>query len=327
MAELTAADLKALPSRYISSRELFDVLIGEDAALPLIEASSKGDGMILQTLLAQSQWIQIALESPHCIYSQDRPPADKSDARGVLARKMLNVSRAIYKAVEGGHAAAVSILLNFASHNGVGSSIMSYEIIKKAIVIGDTTLFEALAAVDQRITRWDLGPAHTPLDLALSSRQPDIVAIILRLNAGRDVQKMTNKPDGSYKLSLLSRFASNPRMLELLLQHGTPVAGSGALHSAAEGGNLDAMRLLMQYGAAVNERLSYESLSPLRRYNPSLLASWTPLHFAASSGREEAMKLLESKGAQTDVIDENGKTPAQLLMERKQGKDPDQKAT
>jgi ankyrin repeat protein len=325
MAEATAADLSPHPSRYNSSRQLFDVLIGEDSALPLIEASSRGDVTTLKTMLVQSTWTEIALQSPHCVYSQDRAPADKSDVRGVLARKMLNLSRAIVKSVEGGHAAAVSTLLDFASRNGVGSSVMGYEIIKKTIENGHATIFEALATVDPRVTTWDLGPAHTPLDLAMLRRQPDIVAVILQLNAGRDARKMTNKPDGSFMMSLLSRSARNPRMLELLLQHGTPVAESGALHTAAEGGNLDAMRLLMQYGADVNERLPKNTFP--RRFSPSLLASWTPLHFAASSGREDAIKLLESKGAQTDVADENGKTPVQLLMEHNEGSDPDKKAT
>lgn len=41
------------------------------------------------------------------------------------------------------------------------------------------------------------------------------------------------------------------------------------------------------------------------------------MHFAASKGQVEAMKLLKSNGARSDVKDVNGKTPLELLEERK----------
>jgi ankyrin repeat protein len=120
----------------------------------------------------------------------------------------------------------------------------------------------------------------------------------------------------SYELSLLSfaARAEGPRMTQLLLKHGVSVACSGALHTAANRGALDTMRLLMQHGADVNELLPADTLS---RFQKSLYASWTPMHFAASSGQVDAIKLLQSNGARSDVKDVNGKTPAQLLEEYK----------
>jgi len=41
------------------------------------------------------------------------------------------------------------------------------------------------------------------------------------------------------------------------------------------------------------------------------------MHFAALNGKVDAMKLLESNGARSDLEDENGQTPAQILEERK----------
>ena len=73
MAELTMADLKELPSSYDSIRDVGDVLIGEDTARLLIEASSSGNDTALQSLLSQPQWIKTILETPHSIYSEDRP--------------------------------------------------------------------------------------------------------------------------------------------------------------------------------------------------------------------------------------------------------------
>jgi ankyrin repeat protein len=101
----------------------------------------------------------------------------------------------------------------------------------------------------------------------------------------------------------LAAMAEGPRMTEMLLEHGTPIAHTGALHTAAHRGHLDTMRLLMLYGADVNEVLSN-------------WRSWTPMHFAASKGQVDAMKLLEHSGARSDLKDVDRKTPAQLLEER-----------
>lgn len=93
MVEINPADLKSFPSQYESSRALSDVLIGDDIASPLFEASSSGDLAALWTILEEHP--EIALESPHRIYMEDRPARGKDDARRVRAMKRLNVDRAI----------------------------------------------------------------------------------------------------------------------------------------------------------------------------------------------------------------------------------------
>jgi hypothetical protein len=55
MAQLTTADLKQHPTSYDSLRDVGDVLVGEDTARPLIEASSSGDDATLQSFLSQPQ--------------------------------------------------------------------------------------------------------------------------------------------------------------------------------------------------------------------------------------------------------------------------------
>jgi ankyrin repeat protein len=84
----------------------------------------------------------------------------------------------------------------------------------------------------------------------------------------------------------------------------TPIAGTAALHTAARFGQLETMRLLMQYGADLEEVV------------PGW-GNWTPMHFAASTGKVDAMKLLEQQGARKDSKDEDGKTPAQVLEDQK----------
>jgi hypothetical protein len=66
-----------------------------------------------------------------------------------------------------------------------------------------------------------------------------------------------------------------------------------------------------EYGEDVN------GLSPTSQRDKGQLASWMPIHYAAHWGKGDAMELLESYGARTDVADLEGKTSADLLVERK----------
>jgi Ankyrin repeats (many copies) len=308
------ADLKPGPGIYQSSREVFDVLIGEDAALPLIEALSSGDNTTLRSMLSQPQWIKIALEEPHCIYSQDRPIDDENPVRTVMAMPLSNLVRAIIIAARDGHAAAVSTLLSFASQHGLKPmSVIMRWAVDRAINNGHAAVFEAMISADPKVVTFPLGHGNLPLVQAVKRRKTEVVAVLLQHGAN---PIRTDKKVVSYGLSLLSLAAraEGPRMTELLLQHGVSVPCSGALHTAANRGALDTMRLLMQHGADVNELLPADSLP---QFQKSLYASWTPMHFAASGGQGDAMELLESNGARKDVKDVDGKTPEQLLEEYK----------
>jgi len=227
MAELTIADLQPGPNNYQSSRALFDVLIGEDAAFPLIEASSSGDSITLQSMLAQPQWAKIMLAKPHCIYYQERLSQDKSDIRGVSAMEMSNLERAIIKAAGNGHAAAVSTLLSFASQQSLEpSSVITRWALDRTINNRHATVFEALASADPEIVISPLlGHGILPLSQAVKRGQTEVVAVLLQLGADPILKKV-----GSYRSSLLSLAAKaeGTRMTELLLKHGVSVARSGA---------------------------------------------------------------------------------------------------
>jgi hypothetical protein len=325
MAELTMADLKPGPGIYQSSREIFDVLIGEDAALPLIEALSSADNTTLRSMLSQPQWIKIALEKPHCIYYQDRPVDDNNHARTVSAMPLSTLERAIIIAARDGHAAAISTLLRFALQQGIKPmSVITRWAVDRAIRNGHAAVFEAMISVEPKVVTFPLDPADPPLVQAVKWRKTEVVAVLLQHGANpippekvAIVDGHTVPYRGGYQSSLLSRAAraEGPRMTELLLKHGVSVACSGALQYAANLGALDTMRLLMQHGADVNELLPEDAIPHHSR--KVLYSSWTPMHFAASGGQVDAMKLLGSNGACSDVKDVNGKTPAQLLEEYK----------
>lgn len=321
MAEITPADLSFAPSSYQSSRAVSDVLIGHDNAISFFEAASTGDVAALRRILEDAP--EIALESPHRIYHQDRPARDKDDLRRVDAMKLSNIGQAILRAAQNGHVAAVSLLLEFASRCSLEpSSVIDRNTVKMTIQNRHNAVFDVLAAADSTIINRSLGHmVHAPLDLALKTGNIELFRRVLELGGGQDGLRQPPEKGWGHRPGEGSRLAEAARrsktMVELLLQHGYTIKGSGALQCAAEKGNLDIVRFLLdEHGADVNERLPAKSVP---RREDSLFISWTPMHFAAVRSQVEAMKLLESYGAKADVLDEKGRTPWQLMEEQKRG--------
>jgi ankyrin repeat protein len=305
MAQLTMADLKDLPSSYDSPRDIGDVLIGEDAARLLIEASSSGNNTAVESLLSQPQWIKTIFEKPHTIYYERRKSQGPNDVREVSAMRISNLERALTVAAQNGQAIVVSTLLAFAKDQGLDiSKVITRPIITKTIHGGQAAVFKALASADPDVINRDIDHGTLPLYEAARKRQPDVVAVLLELGADPLHPVAKSKELGTFQRSLMGRAAAaGPRMTEILLEHGAPIVNTGALHTAANYGDLDTMRLLIQHGADVNEALS----------------GWenrTPMHFAALKGQVDAMKLLEQSGARSDLKTAKGQTPAQMLEER-----------
>ncbi|KAF2152514.1 ankyrin [Myriangium duriaei CBS 260.36] len=288
-----------------STRDIWDVLEGDDTARLVIEASSSGDDKELQKLLSQPQWIKTMLERPETIYSDMDPKEAPNAVREVMAMPMFNLERALNAGAWNGHAAVVSALLTFATQQGMhASDIITRWTINKTIFNGHAAAFKALASADPNVINFSLGHGTLPLYEAVRLRQPDMVAVLLELGADPLHPVEPSKNIEGFNSSLMSKAAlcEGPRMTQMLLDYGVPIAHTSALHTAAACGHLDTMRLLMQHGADANEV-------------NSKWRGWTPMHFAASEGEVDAMKLLEQSGAHSDSKDANDKTPAQVLEE------------
>jgi ankyrin repeat protein len=325
MAELTQADLDSLPSRYQSSRHIYDVLINEDHAAPLIAASATGDATTLRNLLSQPAWQKIALESPHVIYSDySGAKWDGYSSRDVLAMPIMNLQRALLEASANSQTGAASILLDFASKYDVtGTDIIDRTVIKTTIEKGNAAILRLMIKKDRSVAWHDDFQGRMPLDMAIARRDPDMVAAIIEVggekhrlrNASRD-QGRSYSSHPSQGGSRMCRAAQSGELaiVRSLVGIGYEVNGSGALQKAARNGALDIIRFLMEeHGADVNGVLPVETMGGGDR---ALMASWTLLHFAASNGRDDSMELLVEYGAKADVQDVNGKTPAQLLADR-----------
>ena len=306
MTQPAMTDLEDGPCSYKSTRNVGDVLVGEDVARLLIEASSSGNDTALQNLLSQAQWIKTMHEKPHCIYSEWSRGEGANDARKVLAKRTSNLERCLIVAAQNGQAAVVSTLLAFAKHQSIDAlnESTARTIVYKIIGGAHANVFRALASADPNIVNFRLPHGMLPLYEAAKRRQTDVVAVLLELGADPLHPVQQSKKIGGFNSSLMSiaAMAEGPRMVEVLLKHGCPVAHTAALHAAASCGQLETMHLLMQHGADMNEALDSWH-------------NWTPMHFAAFKGEADAMKLLEQYGADSGLKDVKGRTPTQLLEE------------
>lgn len=90
-------------------------------------------------------------------------------------------------------------------------------------------------------------------------------------------------------------------MLKLMLAYKIDLRGQGALHFAAELGNIEAMNLLLDHGADIEEKFtSYNSDTVPDR------AVHTPLFRACNFGQVESVRFLLEHGADPRTKNEVG---------------------
>ncbi|XP_056135646.1 protein phosphatase 1 regulatory subunit 27b isoform X2 [Lampris incognitus] len=75
-------------------------------------------------------------------------------------------------------------------------------------------------------------------------------------------------------------------------------SGMAAIHEAVLSGNLECVKLLVQYGADIHQRDE---------------EGWTPLHMACSDGFPHIARYLLSLGADHELENECGEKPADLI--------------
>ncbi|XP_078258030.1 protein phosphatase 1 regulatory subunit 27-like [Rhinoraja longicauda] len=76
------------------------------------------------------------------------------------------------------------------------------------------------------------------------------------------------------------------------------LSGMAALHEAVLSGSLDCVKLLLKYGAEVDQRDEN---------------GWTPLHIACSDGHADIARYLLSQGARVDAVNDDGAMPRDLI--------------
>lgn len=104
-------------------------------------------------------------------------------------------------------------------------------------------------------------------------------------------------------------------MLELLLEHGIVVKGLGVGIAAADEGNTEGLRKLLDYGVGVEERDMYWYPFDEERDEPES-SEGTALYRACRQGRVECVKLLLDRGADAYAKDEGGVSCLEIARRR-----------
>jgi ankyrin repeat protein len=120
--------------------------------------------------------------------------------------------------------------------------------------------------------------------------------------------------------ALLDRGA-NPNIVAMgltpfLVAAGVSTGGRGGGGAAGGGAtpNTQLMDLLLQHGANINAQVSGTKTYSMRiARSPSPNEGMTALHAAAQSGRVEIVRHLLDHGATTNLVDDNGRTPMDLI--------------
>src|ERR1043166_3257174 len=98
-----------------------------------------------------------------------------------------------------------------------------------------------------------------------------------------------------------SILASRPELV-----NSTDSYGRRPLHYAAQRGHTDIVKLLIDYKADVNAKVTERSAAGV--------VNWTPLHLAAERGRVAVAELLLEKGADIEAKDVWDRTPLFLAV-------------
>ena len=186
--------------------------------------------------------------------------------------------------------------------------------VKAANEYGVTALYAATASADAAMTEKLLAAGADPNGRLLSGESPlmeaarrgnlAIVRLLLAGGADPNVQE-ANAGQNALMWAISERHGA---VTAELVQHGADVNvrsknGYSAISFAAQQGDTDSIRALIEAGANVNDVAPKSGL--------------TPILIASAMGRTKAALLLLDKGADPNVVAANGYSPLHLAAKRK----------
>ncbi len=182
-------------------------------------------------------------------------------------------------ACESGSIAVFRVLLD----NGMG--------VDKYLELNGSPLVSACRSGNVELTKFLLDEGADPNNGYFSGDYESLVWAILGSNASLDI-------------------------VRLLLAQGTVVKGTGALIAAAEHGNLEAVKLLLEHGQKTGD-LDLEELEEYGSYDHRKGDDeGTALYKAAAEGHSEIVDVLLQNGADPGFKDTKGRSVADIAEEK-----------
>ena len=192
-----------------------------------------------------------------------------------------------------------SLVRQDARETDAGSALRLY--VKEASIAG------SLAPSMQNLSVNDV-PEHTPVP-GLRTRTPPL-SLLHTSDATERARKADNQRTALHKAA---KSGVELDIVEILLESGADVNaktadGTTALHLAAQYGNENTARVLLEHGANVHARIVLPRDDPVRR---KFLGGRTPLHWAAVEGHDAIVELLLDHNADPGAKNTTYRTPLQ----------------
>lgn len=320
------ADISSLPKAWVvlskytmiypSNRAVGETLCSpDDAEILLRICTTDRDGHQLTMALESPTWTAIALAKPHRIYHENDPALSDSDTREVFARPILNLQTMIQKSAQHKNSTAVRKLIAWGRQQGHGpETLINRDVVMLAISDDSAAVLAELVAAQPETVNFQL-PSGPVLCEAVYHSSPEVVDFLLEHGADAKAHPLTSGNVHGYRSSLLSAAASrgSAQIAESLVKHGAQVSRSGGMQMAAECGSIDVMEVLLRHGVDIDERLPEENIYHQCR---DLLATRTPLHFAAVQDRVDVGDWLLQRGADASLKDGYGMTPGAIALRK-----------
>ncbi|XHG07484.1 hypothetical protein AWENTII_010625 [Aspergillus wentii] len=186
-----------------------------------------------------------------------------------------------------------------------GLSAMDKKVYLNALQNGDVKTFQVILDAGGDIN-FTMGYSGSPLISALRHKHQNLLEFLFSRgvdpNMGTYGQRLP-------PLSVAVRY-TDIKWVKVMLEKGARIEGTGALHIAAILGNINLMRLLIKYGADVNE-IPFLHVVAFVDYH----REGTPLHWAIAGGHAEAVELLLEHHTDLNMVDVEGVSASDRLSE------------
>ncbi|KAF2870925.1 ankyrin repeat-containing domain protein [Massariosphaeria phaeospora] len=233
---------------------------------------------------------------------------------GCYRLNKLNLERMLVAAVRADDDTMVETLLKFGQKQDVKvDAMLTTEVIMRALDKSALPLIRKLEVLDPNIFTRYLSPGFTILMLAsdggpFGEKPPcntylPLMQYMMERGVDPNCPWIAKAHGPGTVLYQACRTASS-KIVECLLKHGAIVAGSGAARVAAEHGRIKVLKLLLQYGADLNECFDTQ---------PPFGPLGTALHTATYYRRDAVIEWLLEHGADPSIRNSEGKAVAGIV--------------